>query len=390
MNEIKIKIALILVMSMLLICIMPAVVVVMTAGGTYSHSPFALFIYTPSLGLTGENITFNASDSYDPDGTISSYSWDFDTSNGIREDATGIEVTHQYATAGTYTVTLTVTSTTGTDTVTKDVVVKAPPIASFTYSSVSATETSFTDTSTDPDGGTIIGWYWEFGDGLTSIEQNPTHVFEQGEADYTVTLVVMDNDILVNETTMTVHVGSGPVNSPPNAAFSYSITPLGNDTFQVQFNSTSMDSDGDIIGWLWEFGDGILSLLENVTHNYTAGGTYTVNLTVTDDDGATDSVSQNISVGTTPSTHSGNGGKTHQYSSSTGEVTSSVNTTSPDEKSEPTSTAVAAPSATPTTTQTTPISTIGRSSSPTPPGFEAAFAVIGLITVAYLVLRRRV
>jgi len=370
---------------------MPAVVVVMTAGGTYSHSPFASFTYTPSLGLTGENISFNASDSYDPDGTISSYLWDFDTSNGIQEDATGIEVTHRYATAGTYTVTLTVTSTTGTDSVTKDVVVKAPPIASFTYSSVSVAEISFTDTSTDPDGGTIIGWNWEFGDGLTSMEQNTTHVFEQGEADYTVTLVVMDNDILVNETTMTVHACSGQVNSPPSAAFSYSITALENDTFQVQFNSTSWDSDGDIIGWLWEFGDGILSLLENVTHNYTAGGIYTVNLTVTDDDGVTDSVSQNISVGTTPGTHSGSGGKTHQYSSSTGEVTSSVNTTSPDEKSEQTSTAVAAPSATPTTTQTTHTSTPNPSPSPTPktPGFEAVFTIVGLLAVAYLVLKRR-
>lgn len=376
MNEIKIKIALILVMSMLVICIMPAEVVVITAGGTYPHSPFASFTYTPSLGLTGENITFNASDSYDPDSTIFSYSWDFDASDGIQEDATGVGVTHQYATAGTYTVTLTVTSGTGTDTVTKDVVVKAPPIASFTYSSVSATEISFTDTSTDPDGDTIIGWYWEFDDGLTSTEQNQTHVFEQGEKDYTITLVVMDNDILVNETTMTVHAGSGPVNSPPNAAFSYSIIPLGNDTFQVQFNSTSKDSDGDIIGWLWESDDGILSLLENVTHNYTAGGTYTVNLTVTDDDGATDSASQNISVGTTPNTHSGSGDKSSTCSTSTGEVTSSVNTTSPDEKSEPT---------------TTPISTPSPSPSPTtkPPGFEAVFTVIGLLAVAYFVLRRR-
>ncbi|HJH26947.1 MAG TPA: hypothetical protein C5S37_09315, partial [Methanophagales archaeon] len=110
--------------------------------------------------------------------------------------------------------------------------------------------------------------------------------------------VVMDNDSLVSRTIMVVHAGSGPVNEPPNADFVYSITPLENDTFQVQFNSTSTDSDGDVIGWLWEFGDGTLSLLENVTHNYTSAGTYTVNLTITDDDGATDSASQSITVGT--------------------------------------------------------------------------------------------
>ena len=258
-------------------------------------SPYASFTYTPSLGLTTGNITFNASDSYDPEGSISSYSWDFNASDGIQEDATGVEVTHQYTTAGNYTVTLTVTGTSGTDTVSKNVTVKAPPVANFSYSG-SGTEISFTDTSTDPDGGEIIGWYWDFEDGTTNGTQNPTHVFEQGEMDYVVTLVVMDNDSLVSRTIMAVHAGSGPVNEPPDADFTYSIIPLENDTFQVQFNSTSTDTDGSVTGWLWEFGDGTLSLLENVTHNYTSAGTYTVNLTVTDDDGATDSMSKVTNV----------------------------------------------------------------------------------------------
>ena len=253
-------------------------------------SPYASFTYTPSLGLTTGNITFNASDSYDTAGTISSYSWDFNASDGIQEDATGVEVTHQYTTAGNYTVTLTVTGTSGTDTVSKTVTVKAPPVAYFSYSG-SGTEISFTDLSTDPDGGEIIGWYWDFEDGTTNGTQNPTHVFEQGEMDYVVTLVVMDNDSLVNRTIMVVHAGSGPVNEPPDADFTYS-----QDNLTVQFNSTSTDTDGSVTGWLWEFGDGTLSLLENVTHNYTSAGTYTVNLTVTDDDGATDSMSKVTNV----------------------------------------------------------------------------------------------
>ncbi|HJH27874.1 MAG TPA: hypothetical protein C5S37_14190, partial [Methanophagales archaeon] len=167
-------------------------------------SPYASFTHTPSLGLTTGNITFNGSDSYDPEGSISSYSWDFNASNGIQEDAAGVEVTHQYTTAGNYTVTLTVTGTSGTDTVSKNVTVKAPPVANFSYSG-SGTEISFTDTSTDPDGGEIIGWYWDFEDGTTNTTQNPTHVFEQGEMDYVVTLVVMDNDSLVSRTIMVVH-----------------------------------------------------------------------------------------------------------------------------------------------------------------------------------------
>ena len=355
MNEIKTKIGLILVMSMLVICIMPTVVVVMTAGGTYSHnSPFADFTYTPWLGLTTENITFNASDSYDPDGTIFSYSWDFDASNGIQEDAAGIEVTHQYATAGTYTVTLTVTSTTGTDTVTKDVVVKAEPIASFSYSSVSATEIRFTDTSTDPDGGTIIGRYWEFGDGLTSLEQNPAHMFEQGEADYTVTLAAMDNDYLVNTTSVTVHAGTGPVNIPPTADFTWTLNP----PHEVRFNDTSTDSDGKIIGWLWDFGDGFASMLKNPTHHYATTGTYTVTLIVTDDDGAGDIIHVNITMGTT------------------------------NNAADTPATPSAAPFATPTATPTTHIPAASPSTQPAPkpPGFEAVFTAAGLLAVAYLVL----
>ena len=257
-----------------------------------SKCPVADFTYTPWLGLTTENITFDASDSYNPYGEITSYSWDFDESDGIQEDATGVEVTHLYITAGNYTVTLTVTGTGGTDTVSKNVTVKAPPVASFSYSSVSATEKNFTDTSTDLDGGDIIGWYWEFGDGTTSLEQNPTHVYTSGEADYTVTLAVMDNDYLVDTTSITVHAGSGPVNIPPTADFTWTL----NSPHEVQFNDTSIDSDGEIIGWLWDFGDGFASLLQNPKHNYSTDGTYNVTLIVTDDDGAGHIVSKPVTI----------------------------------------------------------------------------------------------
>ncbi len=165
-----------------------------------------------------------------------------------------------------------------------------PPTANFTYTTNDLTA-DFTDTSVDYDG-TVVSWHWNFGDGNTSTQQHPTHTYAV-DGTYMVTLTVTDNEGATDPISKDVTVT--PPNIPPTASFIYITNEL-----TVEFTNTSTDPDGTIVSNEWDFGDGNTSTVQHPTHTYAASGTYMVTLTVTDDDGATDSLSRSVTVDAPP------------------------------------------------------------------------------------------
>jgi PKD repeat protein len=116
--------------------------------------------------------------------------------------------------------------------------------------------------------------------------------FDQNGSDRTLYIITQNDDDLV-----TINLTwAGTPHYPPIANFTYTIEEL-----SVTFNaSSSNDPDGNITSWHWKFGDTTDGVGKIVTHTYPASGTYNVTLTVTDDDGLDDSVSQEITVEKAP------------------------------------------------------------------------------------------
>ena len=166
------------------------------------------------------------------------------------------------------------------------------PYAIFTYSPITPTTqqtVQFNDTSEDIDGN-ITKWLWDFGDKNTSNSQNPNHRYID-DGVYTITLNVTDNLGITNYTKKYITV----LNMKPEANFNYTPdTP--NDLQNISFNDISIDIDGYISSWLWNFGDQNTSNIQNPKHKFQDDGTYTITLTVTDDDQAVNTITKNIQV----------------------------------------------------------------------------------------------
>jgi uncharacterized protein (TIGR02145 family) len=131
----------------------------------------------------------------------------------------------------------------------------------------------FTDEST----GSPTSWSWDFGDGETSSKAKPSHTYSS-KGTYTVELTV-SNGYGSDKETKTDYISVG---SSPTANFSADATTI---TEGETVNFTDQ-STNDPTSWSWDFGDGETSSEANPFHTYSSEGTYTVELTVTNEYGS--------------------------------------------------------------------------------------------------------
>lgn len=149
------------------------------------------------------------------------------------------------------------------------IVVTNPPVADFftvTQYGTAPLLVSFSDRSK---GSLPINYLWEFGDGSTSTEQNPTHAYT-GNARYSVSLTVT-NKYGTDKKTIPDFISVG---TTPSASF-YATPTQGTIPLTVQFTDTSGPG---ITSWHWNFGDGVSSSAQNPSHTYTKTGIYTISL----------------------------------------------------------------------------------------------------------------
>ena len=199
-----------------------------------------------------------------------SYEWDFGDGTDID---TSENPTHEYESEDTYTVVLTVTNPWGVDSAESTIDVIKLPEAEFAYLNVDfypGDEISFENRSkgTGP-----LSYAWDFGDGIgTSTDENPTYAFAEPGI-FTVTLTTTSpygSDSFPRAVTI--------IGIAPTAVFDYSgfLYP----EQAVTFANGSLGTAP--LSYEWDFGDGSpTSDVQNPTHVYTAPGTYTVTLTVT-------------------------------------------------------------------------------------------------------------
>nr|MBA3704540.1 PKD domain-containing protein [Bacteroidota bacterium] len=239
----------------------------------------ANFKVNPTVVCLKDPISFNDSSSSHYTGNNSSVpivKWDWRFGDGTSISSTK-NTTHTYATAGTFTVNLTITNANGcVDSIKKTVQVIPAPKANFVLADICVnSKVNFTDISQAVAPQVITNWIWTFkDDNTTSILQNASHLYTVPGV-YTITLAVKTDKGCVNDTSRTVKIW--PL---PKANFTAKEVCIG-DTSLFFDKSLPSDPADNIVNWVWNFGDNsALSSSKNCGHVYLKDGSYKVRLIV--------------------------------------------------------------------------------------------------------------
>lgn len=156
-----------------------------------------------------------------------------------------------------------------------------PPSVGFTSAQ---SETNYLEYTFDNSSTNASSYLWDFGDGNTSTDESPTHVYDTHDI-YTVTLTATNDANLSNSLSKTINI-----QAPVTADFTYAVDDANYKTYHF------MDASIDAVMLLWEFGDGYQFTGMNPTHTYAEDGTYTVTLTAYSVTGNMDVTTADITV----------------------------------------------------------------------------------------------
>jgi PKD repeat protein len=262
--------------------------------------PVAIFTHYPAPSYTNEPVFFDASASYDVDGWVYSYTWNF--GDGNVTEISGPEIVHFYLHQGEFNVSLSVMDNLGAvNSTSAGLFVRAHIFASFSYTppvphvhelvTFDASNSSTTD-------GSIVSYAWDFGEGNRSVENKPLAVHSYNEAGaFNVTLNVTSSGGEWDVAFEVVNVAALP-KVAPKAAFTWLPTvPEAGEP--VNFNASDSTPDGGAItSYAWDFGDNTTLVVTEpvVTHIYQGFGNYVVLLNVTNTDGFSDVANHSLVV----------------------------------------------------------------------------------------------
>lgn len=235
-------------------------------------------------------------------GSISSYQWSF----GDGTTGSGATASHSFTSAGTYTATLTVTDSMGLTSSASIAITATAPVVLIPPTAVIATSTAAGPApltvafdgsgSTAASGSSIASYAWDFDNGSTASGATSSHSFTAAGT-YTATLTVTDNKGLTSSASTPIVVSTPvQVNKAPTAVISATPTSGASPLTATFDGSASTDADGNIVSYIWNFGDGSTASGKTASYTYTTKGSFAAALTVTDDQGASNTTTTTINV----------------------------------------------------------------------------------------------
>ena len=252
---------------------------------TVYPSPTSDFTYTSDCYLDAVIFTDVSSTNA---GSINSWNWNFgDTLTSNLQNPT-----HTYLNSGNYTATLIVHNSQGCSASSnQNIVVHPKPISDFNYSyNCSNGQVSFTDASSSQ-GNPISIYNWDFGDGGTSTDANPTYTF-LNEGSHIITLISGSSNICSDTISTQVYLQS------IIADFSF-VSQCAYDS--IPFTNLSNTNGDTISSYSWSFGDGNYGTEESPNHKYLISNTYNVQLIIKSNSGCSDTVTKTTEVYPVPS-----------------------------------------------------------------------------------------